>query len=611
MRRVTTKWGGDRHGAASRSGRSPGATGGGGGGVGCGGGSSAGASPSCWSGGGGGRAALVHHPAGKRVDAADVAVDVLRDDGRPYGGDAGHVDDDPAGRRWDAAAACAPWVVVEGLRLVYPSRGGAGGAAAAGGAAHGRGGGGGGGGGGDSGSHKDSSKAGGGDAKADWTTLGHLDAPIVIAEEERWLYGDKDLPAHKLQALEDWLSVHMPFATLQRVSAFLLTSSTAPSAAVEQRIRVLAEATAARAAIEADVDSSAPAAGGEEKKKKKGFKGFSLPGKKSKSSSVATAKGGAAAAAAAASPRRSRMNWEQASSEGAAFRRRAAGAGGGGTAKMTTAELLAEKRSVEETLARFDAQLAALAAGGDDGGDMADMLLPARQELDERLRGINARLVAGGAVTNVKPGEYEAAVPPLSADIIDGSCSSATLGGCVEVVRTSPLVSSPVSAQVDSDGSDRGSFDTSVSADEADCAQALRSVITFEGGFGTDVRGSPTTTYTSDFESDDGSSSVHSGGSNSDDCAAGVLSVRRHQRRLGSNMPRSPSCLRGTGSDVEFVIDLGDRRRDSPDAGQSRRYATQAARQRAAAELCVDDGDPSSDLENEHALAYTHRRHLR
>lgn len=610
MRRVTTKWGGDRHGAASRSGRGGDGTGGGGG-RGGGGGCSAGASASCWGGGRDQRAPHVHHPAGKRVDASDVAVDVLRDDGRPYGGDVGRVDDDPAGRRWDAAAACAPWVVVEGLRLVCPSRGGVS-ATAAGGGAHGRGGGGGGGG-GDSGSSKDSNRAGGADVKAEWTTLGHLEALIVISEEERWLYGDKELPGHKLEALEDWLSVHMPFATLQRVSAFLLTASTAPSAAVEQRIRVLAEATATRAALEADVDSSALVTGGEEKKKKKGFKGFSLPGKKRKPSSASSAKSSSGAAAAAASPRRSCMNWEQASSEGAAFRRRAAGASGGGTAKMTTAELLTEKRSVEETLARFDAQLAALAASGDDGGDMADMLLPARQELDERLRGINARLVAGGAVTNVKPGEYEAVVPPLSADIIDGSCSSATLGGCVEVVRTSPLVPSPVSAQVDSDGSDRGSFGTSVSADEADCAQALRSVValTFDGGFASDVRGSPAMTYTSDVESDDGSSSVHSGGSNSDDSASGVASVRRHQRRLGSGIPRSPSFLRSAGSDVEFVIDLGDRRRDSPDAGQSRRYATQAVRQRAAAELCLDDGDPSSDLENEHALAIRHRRHLR
>lgn len=280
---------------------------------------------------------------------------------------------------------------------------------------------------------------------------------------------------------------------------------------------------------------------------------------------------------------------------------------------MTTAELLAEKRSVEETLARFDAQLAALAAGGgDDDGDMADMLLPARQELDERLRGLNAQLVAGGTVTNVKPGEYEAVVPPLSADIIDGSCSVATLG-CVEVVRTSPLVSSPISAQVDSDGSERGSFDTNVSADEADCAQAVCSVITmaYDGSFSSDVMASPATTYTSDsFESDDDSSSARSGGSKSDGDIERDLSIR-HQRRLGSGVSRSPSSLRGAVSELEFVIDLGDRRRDSPDAGQSRRYAHQEMRQRAgAAELCEDDGDPSSDLD-EQALTVRNRRHRR
>lgn len=609
MRRVTTKWGGDRHGAAQRYGRggapaaAPGASGepaGGWAGCSTGAAASSGDSPAgCWRGLG-----ALPHPSGKLVDVHDVAVDVLRDDGRPYGGgEAGSVGDDPAAKRWDAAATCAPWVVVEGLGLVCPSRVAEAAVAVAGNSSSR---GGGGGGGSDS---KDVSRTDA-DAKTDWTMLGHLHCSVAIAEEERWLYGDKDLPSHKLQALEDWLPVNLSFATLQRVSTFLLTSSTAPTTAVDQRIRVLAEATVQRASLEADVDSSARAAGSEEKKKKKGFKGFSLPGKKHKSSSAAAAKG-CNGGAAAVSPGRSRMNWEVASSEGAAFRRRAAGAGGG-TTKMTTAELLAEKRSVEETLARFDAQLAALAAGGgDDDGDMAGMLLPARQELDERLRGINAQLVAGGAVTNVKPGEYEAAIPPLSADIIDGSCSVATLG-CVEMVRTSPLVSSPVSAQVDSDGSERGSFDTNVSADEADCAQAICSVITmaYDGPFSPNAMASPATTYTSDSFESDGSSSVHSGGSNSDGGMERDLSVR-HQRRLAPGVSRSPSSLRGAGSDLEFVIDLGDRRRDSPDAGQSRRYAHQAMRQRtAAAELSVDDEDPSSELD-EQALAVRHRRHRR
>lgn len=617
MRRVTTKWGGNRHGPAQRRGRggapaAMGASGGGHGGGGGGGGALTGADTSsaypspagCWRGLGG----AFPHPGGKLVDVHDVAVDVLRDDGRPYGGggggggDAGSVEDDPAAKRWDAAATCAPWVVVEGLRLVCPSR--VADAAAGAGGSSGRGGGGG----GDGGNNNKGGKRTDADAKAEWTMLGQLHCSVTIAEEERWLYGDKDLPGHKLQALEDWLPVNLTFATLQRVSTFLLTSSTAPTAAVDQRIRVLAEATVQRASLEADVDSSAAAAG-REAKKKKGFKGFSLPGKKHKSSSAAAAKGGNSAGAAVSPGRNSRMNWEVASAEGAAIRRRAAGAGGG-TTKMTTAELLAEKRSVEETLARFNAQLAALAAGGGaDDGDMAEMLLPARQELDERLRGLNAQLVAGGTDTNVKPGDYEVAVPPVSADIIDGSCSTATVG-CVEVVRTSPLVSSPVSAHVDSDGSEGGSFDTSVSADEADCAQALRSVIAmaYNGPFSSDPMASPATTYTSDLESDDDSSSVHSGGSNSDGGIERDLSVR-HLRRLASGVSRSTSSLRGSGSDLVFVIDLGDRQRDSRDSGQSRRYAHQALRQRAAAaEQCVDDGDPSSDLD-EQALAVRHRRH--
>lgn len=608
MRRVTTKWGGDRHGAAQRHGLGDASAAGGasGGPKGGGGGSSMGAAAGsgdhplggCWRGLG-----ALPHSHGKLFDVHDVAVQVLRDDGRPYGGcNTGSVD--PAAKRWDAATTCAPWVVVEGMGLVCPARV-AEAVAASDGSSSSRGGGGGG------GRYNKDGKRTDVDAKADWTTLGHLHCTIAIAEEERWLYGDKDLPSHKMQALEDWLPVNLSFATLQRVSTFLLTSSTAPTAAVDQRIRVLAEATVQRASLEADVDSSAPAAGNEEKKKKKGFKGFSLPGKKLKSSSATAAKG-VNGAATAVIPGRSRMNWEIASSEGAAFRRRAAGAGRGAT-KMTTAELLAEKRSVEETLARFDAQLAALAAGGgDDDGDMAGMLLPARQELDERLRGLNAQLVAGGTVTNVKPGEYEAVVPPLSADIIDGSCSVATLG-CVEVVRTSPLVSSPISAQVDSDGSERGSFDTNVSADEADCAQAVCSVITmaYDGSFSSDVMASPATTYTSDsFESDDDSSSARSGGSKSDGDIERDLSIR-HQRRLGSGVSRSPSSLRGAVSELEFVIDLGDRRRDSPDAGQSRRYAHQEMRQRAgAAELCEDDGDPSSDLD-EQALTVRNRRHRR
>lgn len=605
MRRVTTKWGGDRHGAARRHGRT-GASAGvaasrGGGGRSMG----AAATPrdvptGCWHG-----LRTLPHPPGKTVDVQDVVVEVLREDGRPYGsGDSGNVDGDPAAKRWDAAATCAPWVVVEGLRLVCPSRGADAAAAAGGSSNSSRGAGGG----GDSGT-KDSKPADA-DITADWTTLGHLHCPITMAEEERWLYGDKDLPSHKLQALEDWLPVNLTFATLQRVSTFLLTSSTAPTAAVNQRIRVLAEATVLRASLEADVDSSAPAAGSQEKKKKKGFKGFSLPGKKHKNLSATAANEGSVAAAAV-SPGRSRMNWEVASSEGAAFRRRAAGAGGG-TIKMTSAELLAEKRSMEETLARFDAQLAALAtSGGDDHGEMADLLLPARQELDERLRGLNAQLVAGGTVTNVKPGEYEAVVPPISADIIHGSSCSATLGG-VEMVRTSPLVSSPVSAQVDSDGSEGGSVDTSISADEADCAQALRLVITLGyDGSSSGVMASPATTYTSeDFESDDDSCSNRSGGSSSDGGVARDLSAR-HQRRLATNVSRSPSSLRGAGSDLEFVIDLGDRRRDSPDVGQSRRYAHHGLRQRAAAtELCVDDGDPSSDLD-EQTLTFRHRRHRR
>ncbi|GAB0494091.1 hypothetical protein MMPV_005381 [Pyropia vietnamensis] len=604
MRRVTTKWGGDRHGAAQRHGRaaaSAGVAARDGGGR-----HSAGATATsrdapagCWRG-----LRALPHPPGKAVDAQDVVVDVLRDDGRPYGsGDSGSVDDDPAAKRWDTAAACAPWVVVEDLRLVCPSRVADAAAAARGSSSGSRGGGGG----GDSGT-KDGRRTEA-NVTADWTTLNHLHCFITMAEEERWLYGDKDLPSHKLQALEDWLPVNLTFATLQRVSTFLLTSSTAPTAAVDQRIRVLAEATVLRASLEADVDSSATSAGSQEKKKKKGFKGFSLPGKKHKPSS-ATAANEDTVTPAAMSPGRSRMNWEVASSEGAAFRRRAAGASGG-TTKMTTAELLAEKRSMEETLARFDAQLAALAtSGGDDHGDMADLLLPARHELDERLRGLNAQLVAGGTVTNVKAGE--AIVPPISTDIIHGSCSSATVGG-VEMVRTSPLVSSPVSAQVDSDGSEGGSVDTSISADEADCAQALRSVISlgYDGPFSSGLMASPATTYTSeDFDSDDDSSSSRSGGSNSDGGMDRDLSVH-HQRRLAADVSRSPSSLRGAGSDLEFVIDLGDRRRDSSCVGRSRQYAQHGVRQRAAAtELCVDDGDPSSDLD-EQALASRHRRHWR
>jgi len=540
------------------------------------------------------------------LDAGDVALEVLRDDGRVYGGGDGDGGDGPVSKRWDAALACAPWVIVEGVALVGPPLTATKSSTASGG-------GGGGGSGGFDGGRGGSGSVAVAEIEAEWEELGRLLLGVPVVEEERWLYGEHTLLPPQLRALETWLSsTNVPFSTLQRVSAYLLTSSTAPAPAIDERIRVLAEATTARACLEADGDSGA-AAGPEPKKKKKGFKGFSLPGKKSKSSSslasASASRSGGTGGGGHPPTGRARVNWEAASSAGAAVRHGAAG--GRAAPKLTTPELLAEKRSVEETLARFDAQLAALATGGgDDDGDMAAMLLPARQELEERLRGLTARLVVGGTVTDVAGAGrgHEAAARPPSADIIDGSAS--TMSMCVEVIRTSPLVSSPVSVAEDSDGSERASVDTSVSADEADCAQALRSctIPFFEDRFSPrSVADASTTTYVSDADSVGGSSY----GSSSDGGTDRELSTRR-QRRLAGCMSRSSSALRAATSDLEFIIDLGERGGgDGPRAGSPHaRYNPLRPRQWTA-ELCEDDGDMSSDLESEQALSLRRRRHVR
>jgi len=613
MRRVTTKY---RHGAVPRSGHASQSDGVSGSPGGHGGGGRRGVSDSdgawrctaarwgaptrAWEAPG---SAL---PPGGVLDAEDVALEVLRDDGRVYGGGDGDGGDGPVSKRWDAALACAPWVVVEDVALVGPPRTATKSSTASGGGGGGGSGGGDGGGGG-SGGVAVAEKG------AEWEVLGRLMLGVPVVEEERWLYGEQTLPPPQLQALETWLSsANVPFSTLQRVSAYLLTSSTAPAPAIDERIRVLAEATTARACLEADGDSGA-AVGPEPKKKKKGFKGFSLPGKKAKSSSsLASAKAsgsGGTGGGGHLPTGRARVNWEAASSAGAAVRHRAAG--GAAAPKLTTPELLAEKRSVEETLARFDAQLAALAAGGgDEDGDMAAMLLPARQELDERLRGLTARLVAGGTVTDVAGAGRgpEATARPQSADIIDGSAS--TMPMCVEVIRTSPHVSSPVSVADDSDGSERASVDTSVSADAADCAQALRacSYPFFEDRFSPrSVADGSTTTYVSDVDSVGGSSY----GSSSDGGPDSELSTL-HQRRLASRVSRSSSGLRAATSDLEFIIDLGERGGgDGPRAcSPLARHRPQRSRQWTA-ELCVDDGDMSSDLESEQALSQRRRRHIR
>lgn len=197
---------------------------------------------------------------------------------------------------------------------------------------------------------------------------------VNVSDAEMLFYSNRILNQTELERIGAWLAANYSLGALQRTSvrivqelnAATIDRQDATAERLEQRALVVAEATGMRAAADADSDAHIPSQGR--------MFGGGTTGAGTGNGLRRVSAGGRRAARGGASTR----------DEGKRRRR---------------SKLLEERQTMEDTLAQFEAKIAMFAL---EDPETAEMLMPAKLDLQMKLRGLQAELAAyGGDVGSV------------------------------------------------------------------------------------------------------------------------------------------------------------------------------------------------------------------